>query len=253
MKALIFKIRLNSLYSIRIPFTWQSALTYPLLPPSAVIGLIANAYQRHKNLNLKQPLKWFEKLENDIEWAGSRLLSPYVVKSYITSAITKWEINIGDKPTNALGREFGYTKLMEIMVIFKTDEHVQEILEAISRTPLTCGDSESPVSVVEKLNQSLEVKEMIKNKNEEVETEFPFPFLPEKYEIKNGTGRIYLVHEKCIKRGKRFPLVLYVFPVKEEKGIIYPEKTALKLKEEIKFYYVEEKNLLVFPPTQQPG
>ena len=49
MKAIVFTLRLNSLYSIRIPFTWQSALTYPLLPPSAIIGLIANALQRYKN------------------------------------------------------------------------------------------------------------------------------------------------------------------------------------------------------------
>ncbi|MGQ9510246.1 MAG: CRISPR-associated protein Cas5, partial [Thermodesulfobacteriota bacterium] len=49
MKALVFDIRVNSLYSIRIPFTWQSALTYPVLPPSAVIGMLANALQRYKN------------------------------------------------------------------------------------------------------------------------------------------------------------------------------------------------------------
>jgi len=49
MKVIICKLRLNSLYSIRVPYTWQSALSYPILPPSAIIGIFANALQRYKN------------------------------------------------------------------------------------------------------------------------------------------------------------------------------------------------------------
>ena len=108
MKALVFVIRLNSLYSIRVPFTWQSALTYPILPPSSVIGMLANALQRCRND--KHPLEYLDFIENEVLWAGSRLLTPCIIKSYITSAIVKWEDNLGGKFTNALGRQFAYSK-----------------------------------------------------------------------------------------------------------------------------------------------
>lgn len=141
MKALVFDIRLNSLYSIRIPFTWQSALTYPVLPPSAVIGMLANALQRYKNNN--HPLKYLEDIENNLVWAGSRLLSPCVIKSYTTSAITKWEDLLGGKFTNALGRQFAYAKKLQVAAIFNNDMLINDVAEAVKSTPLTCGDSES--------------------------------------------------------------------------------------------------------------
>jgi len=249
LKALTFRIRFNSLYSIRIPFTWQSSLTYPFLPPSAIIGFLANALQRYENQ--KHPLKYLAEVEKEIIWAGSRLISPCIIKSYTTSAITKWEVRLGEKSTNALGREFGYTKSMEIMVIFKTERYIQKIQRAISTTPLTCGDSESPVTIIEKCDTPLEVEESIQPKDSEMETIFPLPFLPDKFEIKKGTGRIYLVHEKCLKEDKNFPLIMYIFPLKEENGIIFPEKLILKLNEETKLYYIPEKQIMVFPHTHR--
>ncbi len=108
MKAIVFSIRLNSLYSIRIPFTWQSALSYPLPPPSSIIGMLANALQRYKNN--RHPLEYLTMIEDDLLWAGSRLLSPCVIKSYTTSAIVKWEDKIGGKFTNALGKQFAYSR-----------------------------------------------------------------------------------------------------------------------------------------------
>jgi len=125
MKALVFDIRVNSLYSIRIPFTWQSALTYPVLPPSAVIGMLANALQRQKNN--KHPLEYLDLIENDLLWAGSRLLTPCVIKSYITSAIVKWEDTLGGKFTNALGRQYAYSKKLQIAAIFKNEMPLNDI------------------------------------------------------------------------------------------------------------------------------
>ena len=66
MNALSFKIRLNSLYSVTIPYTWQSALIYPILPPSAVIGLLANALQRWKND--KRPMEYLDEVEKNVGW-----------------------------------------------------------------------------------------------------------------------------------------------------------------------------------------
>jgi len=233
MKALVFNLRLNSLYSIRIPFTWQSALTYPILPPSAVIGLIANALQRYKND--KHPYEYLEKVEGEIIWAGSRLLTPCVIKSYVISAITRWEGTIGDKFTNALGRQFAYSRNLQIAVIFKnSDLIINEIIKALKTSPLTCGDSESPATI-ESSPEIREVKEIISN--DVVETLFPVPFV-KGIEIINGGGQLYLMHERCLKRNDSYPLKSYVVPIKEVRGILQP--TILRIKgESLRIYEIE--------------
>lgn len=215
MKALKFRLGLNSLYSIRIPFTWQSALTYPVLPPSAVIGLCANALQRFKND--KPPIQYLENIEEQILWAGSRLLAPCVIKSYTTSAIVKWEDMIGGKFTNALGREFAYTRRIECLLILKDTGLVEELKNSILASPLTCGDSESPAYI----DGEPEIVDVTEIQEEEIETYFPAPFTSE-VEIKEGKGRIYLMHERCYKSGDSFPLKSFIIPVEERERILYP-------------------------------
>jgi len=70
--------------------------------------MLANALQRNKNN--KYPLEYLDLIENDLLWAGSRLLTPCVIKSYTTSAIVKWGGTLGGKFTNALGRQYAYSK-----------------------------------------------------------------------------------------------------------------------------------------------
>jgi CRISPR-associated Cas5-like protein len=233
MRAIVFTLRLNSLYSIRIPFTWQSALTYPVLPPSAVIGLVANALQRYKND--KHPREYLEKVEQEVVWAGSRLLTPCVIKSYTTSAITKWEDTIGGKFTNALGRQFAYSRRLQAAVIFKNNNSIiNEVANALITSPLTCGDSES-LATVESFPEIKEVEEL--TSNEMVETSFPFLFSKD-IEIING-GQIYLMHERCLKRNEEYLLKIYIVPVKEEQGILQP--ITLKIKgEKLKIYRIME-------------
>jgi len=217
MKALIFDIILNSLYSIRIPYTWQSALTYPILPPSAVIGMLANALQRYKNN--KHPMYYLEIIEDNIIWAGSRLLTPCIIKSYITSAIVKWEDKIGGKFTNALGRQFAYAKELQIASIFKDRGLLDCVHSAIKTTPLTCGDSESPITV-----RNIKVRNVSENMNEGIiQTNFLFPF-SEDTKILEGVGEIFLMHERCIKSGndKSFPLTSYIVPLYKENNILKP-------------------------------
>jgi len=226
MKAVAFDIRLNSLYSIRIPFTWQSALTYPVLPPSAVIGMLANALQRYKNN--KYPLYYLELIEEELLWARSRLKRPAVTKSYITSAIIKWQDSFpGGKFTNALGREFAYSKMMQIMAIFKGESLIEDIIESLQRMPLTCGDSESPVSLEGEIliNEALEVS------RDEVVTEFPIPFKKET-KIIDGNGKVYLMHERCQKKSNNFPLISYLVPIREEQGILKPSYLRVRVTSE---------------------
>lgn len=220
MQAVVVNLRLNSLYSIRVPFTWQSSLTYPVLPPSAVIGMFANAIQRYKDG--KHPREYLKELEFQIIWAGSRLLGPSVIKSYITSAITKWEDRLGGKFTNALGRQFAYTRLLQCIAVFK-NKAPEEIVQALISVPLTCGDSESAASVEEK-PKIKEVRKEVLSKPEEVDTNFHVPLGMEGIE---GMGRVYLMHERC-QKGKEFPLNAYICPVKEEEGILMPSKLKIR-------------------------
>jgi len=236
MKALIFNIRPNSLYSIRVPFTWQSALTYPVLPPSAVIGLIANALQRYKNN--KHPIEYLKEVENEVVWAGSRLLSSCVIKSYTTSAITKWEEVIGGKFTNAIGRQFAYSKNLQIAAILKNAEFLDDLSAALTCTPLTCGDSESAVSL-DALPLISDVEEV--NTCGIFETRFPVPFKKE-IKIHEGSGQIYLMHERCLKRNNEFPLTMYVVPIRENKGLIEPTTLKIEVRDEnyLKIYLIKD-------------
>ncbi len=223
MKAIVFDIRLNSLYSIRMPFTWQSSLTYLVLPPSAVIGMLANALQRYKND--KNPLDYLDLIENDVFWTGSRLLTPCIIKSYTTSAIVKWEDKIGGKFTNALGREFAYSRQLQISAILKNNELLDDISKALKNSPLTCGDSESPVS----LDSGVMIKDVTDEtkKDETFETNFPVPFTKDtKIE---GNGKVYLMHERCLKREANFPMVSYMVPIREEGKIISPSSLTIKI------------------------
>ena len=225
MKAIVFDVRSNSLYSIRIPFTWQSALAYPVLPPSAVIGLLANALQRHKNN--KHPLEYLDLIEGNLLWAGSRLLTPCVVKSYITSAIVKWGDKPGGKFTNALGRQFAYSRKLQIAAIFKNHTMVDAVAEALKSVPLTCGDSESPVS----LDGEVMIKDVADANDKTVVTGYPVPFTKET-EIVDGNGQNYLMHERCKRTGNNFPLVSYMIPVREEQKILIPSSLTLRISNE---------------------
>lgn len=233
MQAVVINLRLNSLYSIRVPFTWQSALTYPILPPSAVIGMVANALQRYKND--KHPQRYLEELEEEIEWAGSRLMGPCVVKSYITSAITKWEDKLGGKFTNALGRQFAFARAIQVVAVFKYNVP-EEIIKSLISVPLTCGDSESATS----LENKPETKEAFKESLAEdriVETPFPVPF---ELEGALGSGRLYLMHERCLYKGKNFPLISYLCPLKERNGVIEPSFLRIKCKKETNIIYIKD-------------
>lgn len=237
MKALVFNIRLNSLYSIRIPFTWQSALTYPVLPPSAIIGMLANALQRYKND--RHPLQCLEKIENELIWTGSKLLSPCVIKSYVTSAIVKWEDITPWKFTNALGRQFAYAQQIQIAAIFRDESIINEIIEAVKTSPLTCGDSESPITV----EDVVFIKNVYEIDEETITTGYPVAFSKDT-KIEDGNGQLYLMHERCKKRDNSLYLRAYLIPIVERHGIYYPSTIRVKRSHE-KFFRIDEIDFVV--------
>ncbi len=248
MKAVVFDIRVNSLYSIRIPFTWQSALTYPILPPSAVIGMLANALQRHKNN--KPPLEYLKQIENDLLWAGSRLITPCIIKSYITSAIVKWEDKLGGKFTNALGRQFAYSKKLQVAAIIKDDTQANDIAGAVKLAPLTYGDSESPISLDSEV-MIRDVRDATYDfRDKAIQTQYPIPYT--KYTIiEEGNGQVYLMHERCKKSGDNFPLVSYMVPIREREKIIGPSYLKVTVSNEKVFEIDEIGYVLVKPLVEE--
>lgn len=242
MKAVVFDIRGNSLFSIRIPYTWQSALAYCLPPPSSIIGMLANVLQRAKND--KHPLYYLDKVEEQVIWAGSKLLTPAVIKSYTTSAITKWEVPIGGKSTNALGRQFVFCKNIEIVVVINDDAFACELIKVLKTTPITCGDSES-IATVENIQPLYDIEPKNLEYGMEIESEFPIPFKLEVIEILQGSGRLYLIHERCKKTDKNFPLINYLYPIKEKDNILYPEKFTLKIKQPVCGLEIEQIGMVI--------
>jgi len=239
MNAISFKIRLNSLYSIRIPYTWQSALVYPILPSSAVIGLLANALQRWKND--KRPMEYLDEVEKNVEWAGAKLLSPAVIKSYTTSALTNWEVKLGGKSTNALGRQYGFAKNIEITAAIKNEDFCEELIIALQNSPVVCGDSES-IATIEEIHPHLKCEEREEEADSKIETSYPFPFDFELIRLIDNSGSLYMVHERCKKKKERekdFPLRTYIFPLEKREGIYYPVELSVEVKVPVKVIEIE--------------
>lgn len=220
MKAVVATLRLNSLYSVRVPFTWQSSQTYPVLPPSSVIGLLANALQRYKND--RDPTYYLGLIDDNVVWAGSRLLSPATVRSYMTSAIVKWgPLDFPYKFTNALGREFAFAQKFEIASVFENSLLAEELLTALRHTPLYLGDSESAATVEE-----VRIEEADYSSQSEAETFYPVP-LKESNRLISGSGKVVLMHERCGRGGVPLPLHAYLVPVEERRKVYRP--TSLRV------------------------
>lgn len=233
MKALVFSLRLDSLYSLRIPFTWMSALTYPILTPSAIKGLLANALQRYKND--RHPLRYLGLLEDDIIWTGARLKSPCIIKSYITSAVGKWDVKWGSKTTNALGRQFVFAKDMQVVVVLENEEILGDLKRGLKVSPLTCGDSESAATVTD----IYVIEEVRKINKDIVPTYFPV-YLTENVSLVKGSGRIYPMHDNCLKSSNDFPLKDYIVPITEDRSILKPTQIKIKIKNDnIDVFYIE--------------
>lgn len=217
MIALVATLTINSLYSIRIPYTWQHAITYPVLPPSAVLGLAANALQRYKDC--KHPLEYLSLIEDTVVWAGSRLLSPCVIKNQNVSTLLVFEGPIFEtKFTDVYGREFAYARNLEIALIFKDKSIAEDAAKALRYVPVTCGDSESSATITHVKIHDV----MTAGVAETCKTPYPVPFR-DSVILKGGKGTIYYMHERCFNKGEKMPLRSYIVPIAERNnGVIIP-------------------------------
>src|SRR5262245_48557466 len=103
MKVLVCQLLPGSLYSIRVPYTYQSGLVYPLPPPSTLKGLLANGLQRWENIG---PLQALAEVEREVRCIGAFPLSPIAIKEHIVNSLitraNKLEASVDKKATDAL-------------------------------------------------------------------------------------------------------------------------------------------------------
>jgi CRISPR-associated Cas5-like protein len=142
MQALSVELRPGSLYSMKVPFTYQSGLAYPLPPPSTLQGLLANALQRWEGIG---PLEALDAVEGQVHALAAWALGPIVVGAYIVSAVTAFEGGPGRKPTDALARQFAFTAGLGVAVV-GDEAFLARLAPALRRTALYLGDSESLVT-----------------------------------------------------------------------------------------------------------
>jgi CRISPR-associated Cas5-like protein len=171
MIALEFCIKISSAYSIRVPYSYQCARTYPLPAPSTIKGLCANALWRKENDN---PVKLMKDIHEASLGATSRAEHLIVVSSCTVRII----------PQNALLRQFAFTPHIDCMIVFKNGNEalMDRVAEALKISPVYLGDSESLVSVMpESINSDLKIENFEEGRQLTVNSFFKFGF------VKNGT------------------------------------------------------------------
>ncbi len=132
MIAVEFRLKISSAYSIRVPYSYQCARTYPLPAPSTIKGLCANALWRTEGGNPKEIL---ENVNKGSFGAASRSEYSIAISSCTVRVI----------PMNALMRQFAFTPHIDCMIVFKDESLANRIKEALKIAPIYLGDSESLV------------------------------------------------------------------------------------------------------------
>jgi CRISPR-associated Cas5-like protein len=158
MIGLEFRLKLSSAYSIRVPYSYQCARTYPLPAPSTIKGLCANALWRLQGGDPVQIL-------NDINKSSIIATSRTVYQIAITSCTVRVV------PMDALLRQFAFTPYIDCMIVFKDNVKalVRQIEEYLKISPVYLGDSESLACITpESVNSEVKFDSVSKDKDVEV-------------------------------------------------------------------------------------
>jgi hypothetical protein len=76
-----------------------------------------------------------------------------------------------------------------------------------------------------------------------MKTGYPLPFSKDT-KIKDGNGRVYLMHERCKKRHISLYLRTYLIPIVEIQGICHPSTIKIERTNE-KFFKIDEIDFVV--------
>lgn len=136
MFAIEFRLRLSSMYSIRVPYSYQCARTYPLPAPSTIKGLCANALWRTSG---RHPVDLLKEIHSFSHGATSRADNPIAISTCTVRIV----------PQDALLRQFAFTHSIDCLILFKDNAKLcSEVANALSISPIYLGDSESLAVVI---------------------------------------------------------------------------------------------------------
>ncbi len=158
MIGIEFSLKVSSAYSIRVPYSYQCARTYPLPAPSTIEGLCANALWRTEGGN---PVDFLKRVHEGAVGATSRSEYPVVVSTCTVRVI----------PMNALLRQFAFTPHIDCMIVFKDSEEdlCERITRALRIAAVYLGDSESLVTVLpESISRDVAITPIVKDEIVEV-------------------------------------------------------------------------------------
>jgi CRISPR-associated Cas5-like protein len=139
MYAIEFRIKPCSMYSIRVPFSYQCARTYPLPAASTLKGLCAHALW-HFGAQRDSPVGVLRATHDAVKLATSRAAGPVAVSSCTVSQITG---SSAEKKTNALLRQFAHTAAIDCLLAVEDSVLADSLAAALRCAPLYLGDSES--------------------------------------------------------------------------------------------------------------
>ena len=202
MIAVEFRLKVSSMYSIRVPYSYQCARTYPLPAPSTIKGLCANALWRKEG---GDPVALMKAIHEASLGATSRSEHSIAVSSCTVRVV----------PVNALLKQFAFTPCIDCMIVFKdgSEDLGSRTADALRVSPVYLGDSESLVSVLqESICHVLRVDEVDEGKEVTVNSLFRFDCMKDKQ--LNGKGVVlYMQDDPCADYAV---LERHVAPLKQE-------------------------------------
>jgi len=212
MIALEFRLKLSSAYSIRVPYSYQCARTYPLPAPSTIKGLCANALWR---LHGGEPVQILNDINKNSMIATSRTEYPVVITSCTVRVI----------PMDALLRQFAFTPYIDCMIVFKdvAKDLVKQIEESLKFSPVYIGDSESLACIIpESVNSEVKFNSVSKDKDVEVNALVKFNVVQNNTLSEKGVV-LYMQDDPC---SPEATLHRYIAPLRQ-KGDSYEPLVSL--------------------------
>lgn len=241
MRYLKALIEPASLYSMRLPYTHQSALTYPLPPPSTILGMLAAAVQRGEN---RPPLECLAEIEAGVMACAAIMDqdAPVVARSCVVSLITRIRPAGGGKVTDALPRQFAHTHRVTVVALSEDEALLTRAAQALRRAPVTLGGSESLAAI-----SQVEVGEATASDlapGAEVCTRaYVLRDLLDVGSL-HGHHSLFWVHERCLGAEE---LVAYLYPLTLDGHLYHPTPITGQLARSASCYDVEGEAVLVIP------
>lgn len=218
MIAVEFRLKISSAYSIRVPYSYQCARTYPLPAPSTIKGLCANALWRTEG---GVPKELLNKI-NRASWGATSRSEYAIAVSSCTVSIVDLSKKDGKK-TNALLRQFAFTPYIDCMIAFKDGseelELVNQIIEALKCAPVYLGDSESLVCVEpEGVHSYIQISPINQGEEVRINSLVKFDFIENKSINEKGVV-LYMHDDPCADDAV---LERYIAPLKQNGDSYYP-------------------------------